>query len=61
MYFNLRKLENKVWYHKLHYFQTLFLTRTTMVLEIELNPEAVKKLEKFVNTNTYRELAEKNN
>jgi len=29
-----------------------------MVLEIELNPEAVKKLEKFVNTNTYRELAE---
>jgi len=29
-----------------------------MVLEIELNPEAVKKLEKFVNTGTYKELAE---
>jgi hypothetical protein len=29
-----------------------------MVLEVDLNPESVKKLEKFLTTNKYKELAE---
>jgi hypothetical protein len=29
-----------------------------MVLEVNLNPESVKKLEKFLVTNKYKELAE---
>ena len=35
-----------------------FFRQTNMVLDVEVNAECVKKLEKFLTTNKYKELAE---
>ena len=36
---------------------SIVITEITMVLEVEVNPESVKKLEKFYGTGKYKDLA----